>query len=367
MFGAAMFALPANAALVISGNATSNVSCASNVCTATAANAVLNFSDLQSMLASGNVKVVADATASNITISHALTWPGSSTLTLDAYHSVTVNRPTSVTGSGGLTIMTNDGGTGGVFSFGANGYVTFWNLSDALTINGAAYTLVNNIATLANDIAAAPSGSYALAASYDAAAHGKYVATPVPTALTGTFEGLGNAIRTLTIQDAADAYVGLLASIGASGAVHNLRIINANVFGSYNNGGAGTFDVGALVGLNQGAISGVSVTGVVKCYKGQYIGGMAGHSVWEERSAILLRSAKVRGENMDDMIGGLVGSKYDGTITHSYATGSVSASISTNRNLSFVGGLVGENVTTGVRESFRDYSRSARDRHSFWR
>ena len=39
------------------------------------------------------------------------------------------------------------------------------------------------------------------------------------TPFTGSFEGLGNAITGLTINDASDSYVGLFAQIGAGGQV----------------------------------------------------------------------------------------------------------------------------------------------------
>ncbi len=48
----------------------------------------------------------------------------------------------SVTGTGGVSLVTDDGGTGGRSPFGAKGNVNFSNLTSSLTINGAAYTLV---------------------------------------------------------------------------------------------------------------------------------------------------------------------------------------------------------------------------------
>lgn len=53
----------AQAALVVSTAATSNVSCTGGVCTATAANAVLNEHDLEKSLAHGDTTAVAGYSA----------------------------------------------------------------------------------------------------------------------------------------------------------------------------------------------------------------------------------------------------------------------------------------------------------------
>ena len=66
----------------------------------------------------------------------------------------------TVNGGGGLSILTNHGGTGGQFAFLPGADVAFLNASGSLTINGDAYTLTASIATLASDIAANPGGAY---------------------------------------------------------------------------------------------------------------------------------------------------------------------------------------------------------------
>lgn len=57
--------ISARAELAISAQATKNVSCANDVCTATAALAVLNADELQGMLASSNVTNARLALAAN--------------------------------------------------------------------------------------------------------------------------------------------------------------------------------------------------------------------------------------------------------------------------------------------------------------
>src|SRR4051795_11042965 len=78
----------AQADLSISSKPTQNMSCDAGVCTATAQKAVLNVSDLQTMLGSGDVTVKTGSVTNNISIDQPLTWASASRLTLDAQHSV---------------------------------------------------------------------------------------------------------------------------------------------------------------------------------------------------------------------------------------------------------------------------------------
>ena len=65
------------------------------MCAPTAKNAVLNVSDLETLLASGNVEVTTGGPgvqANNIAIDSALTWSAASTLALDAHVSIAVSQ-----------------------------------------------------------------------------------------------------------------------------------------------------------------------------------------------------------------------------------------------------------------------------------
>ena len=187
------------AAVTISNSPTKNMVCSAGVCTPTHKSAVLNAGDLQNLLATSNVTVTTGAGSLaaqtlDIIVNGAVTWLSGSTLKLDAYDSVTINKSISVTGTGGVSLVTNDGGTGGALSFAPKGNINFSNLASSLTINGAAFTLVGDIATLASDIAANATGNYALASNYDASADGNYTASPIQTDFYGTLAGLGNTI-----------------------------------------------------------------------------------------------------------------------------------------------------------------------------
>lgn len=321
----------AQADLNIARNATANVSCSGGVCTSTAKNATLNVSDLRKMLSAGDVTVKARAAAINIDVQDGLSWIHGSRLTLDATQSVRIEKPVSVTGAGALTIVTNDGGTGGDLMFDGKGNVTFWDTSSSLVINGNSYTLVSNIRTLAKDIAVTPSGYYALANNYDASSDGLYRNSPIATLFKGAFEGLGNIISNLNIHH-SKGNVGLFSELLA-GTLRDVSLINANVTGS---GLRSIFNLGGLVGqVESGMVVGVFVSGNLSASEARLggIAGMNGGTVLRCRSAAVITG---------DSVGGLVGEN-TGIISQSSATGNVSTDLSGSTS---IGGLVDVNTGT---------------------
>jgi hypothetical protein len=332
--------VPALAGVTISAFHTENMSCSAGVCAPTAADAVLNATDLEGLLASGNVEITTTGVgvqATNIKIDAKLAWSGSGSVTFDAYKSVTIDKPTNVKGTGGFSVITNDGGNGGEFLFGAGGNLTFANLSSPLMINGTAYTLESSVAALASAIAGNPSGAFALANSYDAGHDGIYSVSPISTVFTGAFNGLGNTISNLTISDLTEnSYVGLFAEISGNAALSNLRMTNANVAGGSGSSiSSSTEFVGALVGYaNGGSISYATVAGVVTAGEYASVGGLVG--VGAKNIVAAIAAVNVSNNGLGDA-GGIDGTTSSGeTITNSRATGSVSGS-------GFVGGVVGFN------------------------
>ncbi|MFL5239910.1 MAG: hypothetical protein ACJ8EL_20410, partial [Rhizomicrobium sp.] len=355
----------ARADVSISNKPTQNMDCQAGVCTAMAKKAVLNVGDLQTMLASGDVAVKTGNTANDININQPVTWSSTSRLTLDAQRSVIVNKPMTVTGTGALSIITNDGGENGQFIIARKASVQFWDLASSLIIGGNSYTLVADLKTLAADIAANASGSYALAKPYDASVDGTYLSPPIGTQLDGTFEGLGNAISGLTVS-ANGASAGLLNKVGASGGLRDVLVTKASVSngpdsdhslngimaaendGIIANGYAtGTLTLlkvgvlsfaGGLVGKDTGVISdsssNVSIQG-----RGIYAGGVVGFldgsiggPALVERSSSA-GNIKVQGGTS---VGGLVSDNSSGTISLSHASNDIETG-----NDSTAGGLVG--------------------------
>ncbi|HEY3778968.1 MAG TPA: GLUG motif-containing protein [Rhizomicrobium sp.] len=349
----------AGAAVTISSKPTEHMSCSAGVCTPTAAKAWLNTGDLETMLASGNATVKttgSEVQATDITVDAGVSWSTSSTLVLDAYRSVTIDRPVSVDGLAGLSILTNDGGSNGLFLFGQHGNVTFTDLSSGLSINGTSYTLENSIQSLAAAIANNPSGAYALANSYDASQDGTYSAAPISAPLSGLFEGLGNAISNLSISDTSDTEVGLFAELDSNGAIRDISITSADISGT-----AFQAAVGSLAGYNYGKIIGASSSGAVagRLDETGFAGGLVGyygdgiielsHSSSRVSGYIAGGLAGWGGFTIDQSFatgtvlgsgnaGGLAGLVPGATITNSYATGTVKGPRSADTD---AGGFVG--------------------------
>jgi len=332
---------PSHYGVTISRHTTQNMAFLNGVYSATADNAYLNITDLKSALAAGSVEVTTGNGAGgdkmgDLHIEAGFTWSSGHALTLDAYHSIFVDRAVVNAGPGALTLTNNDGGTGGTFVYGTSGSVTIWSLTNALTIDGHAFTLVGDVHTLASDIAANPSGAYALANSYDASKDGTYGSAPIPTTFTGAFEGLGNVISNLTISDSTDVAAGLFASLGVNGAISDIGVTNANVTLTPSSGGGGA---GALVaGIQGGTVSGAYSSGSIAGTGS--LGGLVGFESGGNGATQILRShstATVSATGSNAYVGGLVGGTELAVIANSYATGSVIAGTD-----ALGGGLVGD-------------------------
>jgi hypothetical protein len=291
----------AQADVSISSKPTQNMNCDAGICTATAQSAVLNVSDLQIMLAVGDVTVKTGA-AGDIDIRRPLTWASTKRLTLDANKSVFVSKSVSVTGTGALTVTTNDGGTGGDLSFGEGGHIEFQNSASSLVINGTTYILADSLSDLAADIENNLSGSFALAKGYDAGRDGIHTVSPLG-ALTGTLEGLGNKIDRFRLHLATNSTEGGLFTCDCPGSVvRDLVIDRADIRGADN-----ADSVGILAGESYGVVKGVRVSGSVR--------GSASKTV-------------------NDTVGGLLGSLH-GEVIDSHSSATVSSGM-------VVGGLIGD-------------------------
>jgi len=344
----------AQADVLISKQATANMSCSAGVCSPTAAKATLNATDLTNMLASGDVKVITGAGATNIVVKDSFSWTSTSRLTLDAIQSVAFDKPVTVAGTGAVTITTNDGGSGGDLLFGDKGNLTFWDLSSSLIVNGQSYTLVGDIKTLAADIAANPSGIYALANNYDASVDGTYPSAPINTAVAGTIEGLSHKVDGLAV-DTTDYFAGFFAGING-GEVRDFQITNASVHASGGNGGlligaatdatirgcvaSGKLTVtskdsfaGGLVGNGDGSIGRSHVNATISVVDGGQAGGLVGDSRFNISDSY--STGKVQAGN-GALVGGLIGNG-SGSVSQSYATGTVTVG-----DNSQAGGFIGQ-------------------------
>jgi len=162
------------------------------------------------------------------------------------------------------------------------------------------------------------------------------------TPFSGSFNGNGHTISNLTIDLPSQNDVGLFGVTAVTSVIENVGLVNDSV--------AGDSYVGALVGKLGGAISTSYVTGTSNG-RGKYIGGLAGYNNHGSVSnSYASGSVSVLGSSQD--VGGLVGYNA-GTVGDSYATASVSgASGATD-----LGGLVGAGAA-GVSNSFWDITTS---------
>jgi The GLUG motif len=365
IIGTALAAASANAAVEISAGPTANMTCSAGVCTPTAKQAVLNVSDLASMLASGDATIRTTSQAQDIEIDAKLSW-ATRHLTLDSYRSIFFNKPFEINRAGALTITTNDGGVDGDFRFFGKGRVEFRDITSNLTVNGQRYVLAKSVSQIRKLIHRGRGADYiALANDIDAT---DYTSGTMPFG-PGILEGLGNTISNLKFGSAIDsANVGLFNEIGG---VRDIGFLNVNILGFGNSQRVGaiagvvdgyilnSFVTGSVSGTGSnsqtGALAGVNTGTVAFCHSnasvtvgplGVSAGGLVGTNAAGNQgqwNGVIENSYSTGNVTGGDNIktGGVVGYNFGGAIRNSYATGSV-----VGGNNSFVGGLTGANANS---------------------
>ena len=165
---------------------------------------------------------------------------------------------------------------------------------------------------------------------------------------TGALNGDGFAVNNLTINSSA-AYVGLFGTIGSGGSVQNLGIGNISLTATGWNGSGGDYaHVGALAALNQGTISNSYATGNITSLSpdgtAPDTGGLVGTNAGSINRSYAGVNIIENSQGSDLYLGGLVGwNQIGGSITQSYATGSVTNALDST---AAVGGLIGLNSGT---------------------
>ncbi len=316
-------------------------------------NANVNVGDITSKLGTLNVKITTGSTGSQpgtITVATGVSW-SARTLTLDAYTSIYVLNQLSATSTAGLTLTTNDGGSGGQLWF-TGGRATFGSTSEALTINGQTYTLVSDIQTLASDIAGGTS-YLALANNYNASGDGTYSGWVVQQFNYGTFNGLGNTISNVTISwTQGISAAGFFQGTNSSATIASVNMASETV--------TGNSVVGGLVGENSATLFNVFVDSASQIslptasqnetYVGGLVGIDAGYISYSQSAATVSGGSSGGGYN-DENIGGVSGTQRGGDIDHSIASGIVQDTSSTQNGVS-IGGLVGSEDFGNISNSF---------------
>ena len=161
----------------------------------------------------------------------------------------------------------------------------------------------------------------------------------------GSLNGNGYSISGLYINLPTTNYVGLFGETSVS--IENVNLINANITGNEY--------VGALVGDSGATITNSSATGSVTAAANYYYGGglvglmYTGASITDSWANV-----NVSVPSSFAYAGGLVGANYGGSISNSYATGTVQTGSSGT-----AGGLVGYNYSGSVSYSYAVGSVSA--------
>lgn len=278
----------------------------------------------------------------DIDVVSALSWSTGATLTLSAYNNITVSAPITVSGGGTLVLTYNNAsanpnaalafvmGQGSAQFTSESSGPSLYISSGSGTAETAAnqYRLIYNLGTGLDgiQILSSSSGNFALATPIDASTDPN-ITLPLSTSLIGTFSGnfngLGNTVSNLTITDLSttDTVVGMFEGLNSGGTISNFGLVNASVSASFTNA---NFGVGSLAGGNLGTITNSYATGTV--------------------------TGSGTGSSTEVLVGGLVGTNLGGTIANSYAAVAVSIPTpgvcSTGPAACGAGGLVGANAGT---------------------
>jgi filamentous hemagglutinin family protein len=304
---------------------------------------------LTASLGLGNVTILSGAGAAgvdgDIHVNDPVSW-SANLLTLDAARNIDINSTLRASGSGALALRYGQAeiaaGNPAIVDVRAPVDLPAGSsLSMRLGSDGAVhgYTVINDMAAL-QAVNSGLSGRYALGSDLDATGVAGFVPLGPVTqydganAFSGTFDGLGHAIRNLTINRPGNNFTGLFGAIGGSGMVRNLAVVDVNV--------TGAIDVGGIVGLLFGSVANSSVTGTT--HGNDVVGGLAGYSAVGSIQRSWTHVAVTTGPNWDYSGGGIVGYNYVGTITDSYAVGPVVSS--------YAGGVAGVNNGGTISRSF---------------
>ncbi|MFO0439789.1 MAG: filamentous hemagglutinin N-terminal domain-containing protein [Betaproteobacteria bacterium] len=335
--------------------------------TIAAANGDITGSALGTALASNNVTIqTLDASVSctnatcgtgsssgngDIFVNDSVTWSSDKKLTLSAWRNVHINAPINVNGAGGGLAL-EFAQAGDMFSFLPGIYTVSApvNLATGTTFTTKAatdgpvinYTVIRDATALAA-ISSGLAGNYVLGTDITAPVTSWTPIGNTATPFMGIFDGLGHKVTGLQHTNAgADVDVGLFGNVGAAGLIQNVGVTNVNIAGSQN--------VGALAGFNNGFIVNSYATGTVQgTGTGDVgrIGGLVGFSPGPIQSsyANVTVTATSGNQTNDPLmmenplstgrggIGGLAG-VVGAAVGDSYARGNVTG-------INAVGGLVG--------------------------
>ncbi|MBB6250731.1 beta strand repeat-containing protein [Nitrospirillum iridis] len=305
---------PSDLIVIPSGTTTASVS--GGTYTGTGSAGFVSSATVQTALATTNVTLQTGPSGfgnGDILVAGAITWSGTNSLTLNAYHDITVSADITHTSGGGAAALAFNPGQGGTGTFDVNqgAKVRLAAPGDSLSMQGLAYTLINTPAQLqamADNLA----GHYALNADLDMSGTAFIAVGDRLAPFSGAFQGLGHGIANLSVGGNGYVYVGLFGD--NTGLLNDVSLTAVNAIGNQS--------VGGIAGWNAGTISNSQVTGTVSARTqwSERIGGLAGTN--EGTISGSHAAVAVSGVDHSTSLGGLVGLN-DGLITVSYALGRV--------------------------------------------
>lgn len=181
--------------------------------------------------------------------------------------------------------------------------------------------------------------NFALKGDINASDVENYVAIGTKSAngFTGTFDGRGNRIIGLKVEN-ANGNAGIFDTIGTNGVVKDVNIYSGTFTGSKN--------AGAVAGKNNGRIEGIVTFGNTVTVTGDNgnAGGIVGVNNNGGTVDDVESSGSVIAEDDNAFVGGLVGTNKSGaTVNNSYSNSAVTSTSGTDAGL---GGVVGVNQGT---------------------
>ncbi|MDZ4282969.1 MAG: filamentous hemagglutinin N-terminal domain-containing protein [Hydrogenophaga sp.] len=330
-------------------------------------------------LQTSNVSIATVATGAglgDINVNDTIAWSANK-LTLTAHNNININQPLRGSGTASLALEYGQGAV-------ASGNTATYNVKAAIDLPSGqnfstrlgsdtavptVYTVINSLgdptSTSGTDLQGMSgdlAGHYVLGSNIDASSTAGWNSgagfTPIGEAslpFAGVFDGLGHTVSDLTLRlvlGASSVKVsGLFGSTTSNARIRNVGLVNVRSFTSgWNNEGR----VGALVGINRGAIHNSYATGTL--VGNTYLGGLVGLN---QNTGTINNSYFSGSVTAGNRLGGLVGVN-EGSISNAYSTGSVRSSAGQD----LIGGLVGHNNGGTIRTSYASANVSNADPNS---
>ena len=342
---------------------------------------IINVGTLQTALANNNITVTTAGSGTqegNITVANAVTWSANTDLTLSAHNNIYINANITAThNNAGLNLeygQANVNKNNKSDYYLANGVKVYLQAGDNFStklgkdVSASLYTVINDLglegSTTGKDLQGINGGlakNYVLGKDIDATTTANWETgqgfKPLGdySAFTGRFDGLGHSITGLTINrtNSAYGYVGLFGNVGPfSGApveLRNIVLLNSNI--------TGLGSVGSLAG----SVRNTNIRNVISrnfnlaangsSTSSLSVGGLVGYSAATNSFANTLAQGTITATGNGTMnIGGLIGENH-GAI--SQADTNVTITSTNNKDISYVGGLVGfhQDATATIKQS----------------